>query len=164
VEAIITCFHGGKETIVGPLRVSNRGTFGSGYYGGDLACAVEFCGGDDADLICLEMDIKKPFRYRANFDHELDFDSPAVDMINAIFGPEEQSDVLATAMQSDGYFGNEVQERLLELGYDGIFVDYGEGAFESVAFFPDQIHHVSTHTLEEAKLMLRPHATKGPAL
>lgn len=127
-------YNGTKTAVVLPLTGSERGTFGAGFYMGDLACAIEFANEDGGEVLELKVEFHNPLIYEAEFNHDYDFDTPAVGLIQHLFDADEAHEIIERSMASDGYFGADVAQKIRERGFDGLIVDYGDGVFEAVVF------------------------------
>ena len=156
----IQSFHGTQEEFEGPFQLSERGSFGAGIYSGDMRCAVEWadcCGGI---VMELSVELANPYYYTVDYDDAVDLDSPAVPLIRDIFNTSEQAILIQESMDSDALFGDDVKDRLLALGHDGLIADFGDGAYEFVAFNPEAVTVVGTHTVEECRQFIRDQSVK----
>jgi len=157
-------YNGTKSRVVLPLTGSERGTFGAGFYVGDLACAVEFACEDNGEVLEFRIELQSPLIYDPDFDHEYDFDSPAVGLIQQLFDAKEAHEIIERSMAGDGYFGAEVRQRVLERGFDGVIVDYGDGIFEAVIYGDVGPLLERIMSVSEAKELLAPIATASARL
>lgn len=86
--------------------------------------------------------MSNPLHCLASLEHDYDLDSPAVPLIEQIFSVETAIELITRAIETDGYFGVEIQQRLEQLGYDGLVATYPDGSYEVVAFSPAQVLNV----------------------
>ena len=149
VPEALRAYHG-TAVMFDRFKPSDRGTFGAGIYLADIKCAEQYGGGGDSKIMECDVLLANPYQYVANFDHGIDFDSPAVDLIRSVLTPEEALRTIKISQESDGMFGHEVQQQLLRMGYDGIIATYDDGSQEVVAFDPDQVIILNIRTLAEA--------------
>ncbi len=120
------------------FEASARGLFGPGIY---LTSCCDDASQYTAEGRVLEVGAfaASPFYTNADYDagEDMDFDSPAVPFIRDLFG-DDADDVLAAAMAGDGSFGEEVAERLAELGHDAVVVRWSPKLVHVVLLYPSQ--------------------------
>ncbi len=78
--------------------------------------------------------MSNPLHCLASLEHDYDLDSPAVPLIEQIFSIETAIELITRAIETDGYFGVEIQQRLEQLGHDGLVATYPDGSYEVVVF------------------------------
>jgi hypothetical protein len=86
----------------------------------------------------LAVTLARPYHYAATFDHDLDFDSAAVDLVRQVL-PDQADALIRASMHSDGLLDDSIQTALQLLGFDGLIVTYEDGSQEIVAYSPHQI-------------------------
>ncbi|HCR1517458.1 TPA: hypothetical protein ONA53_001857 [Pseudomonas aeruginosa] len=134
-------FYRGTKARTTKFQPASRGTFGSGLYFGDQACADEYAG-PGGSVWEVKLNMGNPLHCLASLDHDYDLDSPAVPLIEQIFSEETAIELIAWAIETDGYFGVEIQQRLEQLGHDGLVATYPDGSYEVVVFSPAQVQDV----------------------
>lgn len=143
----ITAYHGSRSALTpnfvkeGLMRSSEQGVFGSGLYFGDLECA-------NCHLLeggsLLEVQITKRNLFHVKADYEIgerfDLETPALPLLMAVLEiTAEQAAKLFSEITSDGFLlGDEVQQHLTQLGYQGVLATYERGVFE-VAIYDHNI-------------------------
>jgi hypothetical protein len=109
-SVVLEAFHGTKQHL-SVLNPSVRGTFGPGIYLADDFAAQQYAG-EEGVVLTAQVTLRSPYYYRASFDHDVDLDSPAVDLVRGLFPPEAAESLLQTAMTTDAAFGSEIQAEL----------------------------------------------------
>ncbi|EMA2592590.1 hypothetical protein U2H31_003713 [Pseudomonas aeruginosa] len=132
----IAAFHGTKHRFE-TFEASPRGHFGSGIYMADRKAAEEYAG-PDGIVMSLSVTLARPYHYAATFDHDLDFDSAAVDLVRQVL-PDQADALISASMHSDGLLDDSIQIALQVLGFDGLIVTYEDGSQEIIAYSPHQI-------------------------
>lgn len=132
-------YYRGTTSSTTQLRPSRRGSFGSGLYFADKACATQYAG-PGGSVWEVKLSWQNPFRCTATIENDYDLDNPAVPLVLAIFSKSEAEALIRQASETDGQFGPEIQERLRGLGHDGIFASYEDGSFEVVVFQAEQVN------------------------
>ncbi|HBO6305177.1 TPA: hypothetical protein L4741_004748 [Pseudomonas aeruginosa] len=132
-------YYRGTTSSTTQLRPSIRGSFGSGLYFADKACATQYAG-PGGSVWEVQLSWQNPFRCTAAIENDYDLDNPAVPLVLTIFPKAEAEALIRKAAETDGHFGPEIQERLRDLGHDGIFATYEDGSFEVVVFRADQVN------------------------
>lgn len=123
---------------------SYDGYFGSGIYlTGNIEDAEQY--GDNT--MSLYAKIEKPYQTVADYEagEEYDLESPAVPMILDLFG-EDADAIIERLQDGDDTVGGEIQEKLIEKGYDGVQIDWGDGLTQYVAVSPEQIKSATDNT------------------
>lgn len=147
LPAPIRTYHG-SPCLFDRFELSERGSFCSGIYCADVEAAKNYA--DSGGFVYeVEINLINPYHYSASFDHELDFDSAAVDLIRTVL-PGWAATVLHDSMYGDGMFGHSVTQALMDLGHDGLIVTYEDGSQEIIAFHPDQVTILSVLALAHA--------------
>ncbi|MCG7375324.1 hypothetical protein MHL40_21990 [Pseudomonas luteola] len=142
---VLRCFHGTAANFT-VFHPSERGSFGSGIYAAvDEAAAKEYAAG--AFLLTLDMRLQNPYRYSASFEHSVDLDSAAIDLVQTLFSEEQAGALIQAAIATDGYFGEEIQRALKARGYDGIIATYEDGSQEALCFSPEQVTILDRQTI-----------------
>lgn len=136
-SVILKAFHGTKHCL-SVLKPSIRGTFGPGIYLADNFAAQQYAG-EEGFVLTAEVTLNAPLYYRASFEHDVDLDSPAVDLVRGLFSLDTAEKLLQSSMASDGGFGTEIQLAVEERGYDGLIVEYQDGSKEIIAYNSDQV-------------------------
>jgi hypothetical protein len=141
----LVVYHGTTQDFgaAAAFRASERGTFGAGiYFASSPEMASEWAIGHDGGRIMpVQLSITRPFHTRADYavGEDRDVDSPAVPLIEAVFGHDSAAVIETLRNTEDGHLGEAVRQRLKELGYDGIVATYSDGSREYIAFRPEQI-------------------------
>ena len=152
----IAAFHGTKHRFE-TFKASPRGHFGSGIYMADRKAAEEYAG-PDGIVMSLAVTLARPYHYAATFDHDLDFDSAAVDLVRQVL-PDQADALIRASMHSDGLLDDSIQTALQLLGFDGLIVTYEDGSQEIVAYSPHQKLRCSTRPASRtAHLTSKPQA------
>lgn len=146
---VLTAFHGTRQHF-DVFQASLRGTFGSGIYLADDFAASQYAG-EEGIVLMVEVTLHAPYYYQANFDHDLDLDSPAVDLVRTLFPREAAERLLQSAIDTDAGFGTELQLLLEARGFDGLIADYPDGSHEIIAYKSDQV------------LIIEPQLTNSPS-
>lgn len=123
---------------------SYDGYFGSGIYlTGNMKDAEQY--GDNT--MSLYAKIEKPYQTVANYEagEEYDLESPAVPMLLDLFG-EDADAIIERLQDGDDTVGGEIQAKLIEKGYDGVQIDWGDGLTQYVAVSPEQIKSATDNT------------------
>ncbi|HCF9534029.1 TPA: hypothetical protein NI657_000758 [Pseudomonas aeruginosa] len=131
-------FYRGTKARTTNFQPASRGIFGSGLYFGDQACADEYAG-PGGSVWEVKLNMSNPLHCLASLEHDYDLDSPAVPLIEQIFSIETAIELITRAIETDGYFGVEIQQRLEQLGHDGLVATYPDGSYEVVVFSPAQV-------------------------
>ncbi|HCE5820549.1 TPA: hypothetical protein N0H37_006018 [Pseudomonas aeruginosa] len=134
-------FYRGTKARITKFHPASRGTFGAGLYFGDQACADEYAG-PGGSVWEVKLNMSNPLHCLASLEHDYDLDSPAVPLIEQVFSEETAIELIARAIETDGYFGVEIQQRLEQLGHDGLVATYPDGSYEVVVFSPAQVMDV----------------------
>ncbi len=108
-----------------------KGTYGKGYYFGDFNCAKEYA--DDGYILEATISISKPIHYIAAYDERTD--NYAVKLIEQIFDRDTKKHMSELLSADYNYLGRNFQRGVINLGYTGIIVDYGNKAFECIALY-----------------------------
>jgi len=126
--------------------------FGSGIYFGNYKCAECYVECEDSEILSVTLYINNPYRYVASPEQvdKHDFDSFAIDLVEQLFSEEKAKDIIEIARNTTfGDYDNEIKERLLELGYDALIVQYEEDwSYEVVVFNGDQCTITNRETFE----------------
>ncbi len=80
-------FYRGTKARTTNFQPASRGTFGSGLYFGDQACADEYAG-PGGSVWEVKLNMSNPLHCLASLEHDYDLDSPAVPLIEQIFSIE----------------------------------------------------------------------------
>lgn len=136
-SVVLEAFHGTKQHL-SVLKPSVRGTFGPGIYLADVFAAQQYAG-EEGVVLTAQVTLRSPYYYRASFDHDVDIDSPAVDLVRGLFPQEAAESLLQSAMDTDAAFGREIQVELEAKGFDGLIVEYQDGSREIIAYNSDQV-------------------------
>lgn len=123
---------------------SYDGYFGSGIYlTGNMKDAEQY--GDNT--MSLYAKIEKPYQTVADYEagEEYDLESPAVPMLLDLFG-EDADAIIERLQDGDDTVGGEIQAKLIEKGYDGVQIDWGDGLTQYVAVSPEQIKSATDNT------------------
>lgn len=136
-SVVLKAFHGTKQHL-SVLKPSIRGTFGPGIYLADDFAAQQYAG-EEGIVLTAQVTLRSPYYYRASFDHDVDLDSPAVDLVRGLFPREAAESLLQSAMATDAAFGREIQVELEAKGFDGLIVEYQDGSQEIIAYNSDQV-------------------------
>lgn len=123
---------------------SYDGYFGSGIYlTGNMEDAEQY--GDNT--MSLYAKIENPYQTVADYEagEEYDLESPAVPMILDLFG-EDADAIIERLQDGDDTVGGEIQAKLIEKGYDGVQIDWGDGLTQYVAVSPEQIKSATDNT------------------
>lgn len=131
-------YYRGTRAPTTSFRPAARGSFGSGLYFGDQACADQYAG-PGGSVWEAQLQMSNPLHCLASLEHDYDLDSPAIPLIEQIFSKEAAAELIAQAIETDGFFGTEIQQRLEHLGHDGLVATYEDGSFEVVVFSPAQV-------------------------
>lgn len=119
---------------------SVRADFGSGYYFGGLTTGQQYTNLGNIYKVCLNF--RNPIITMGSYDlaeYKYDFDSPSASLIESIYG-EQAFEVIKRSAWSDGKYGIEVKEKIIELGFDGILIKWHDCTDDwAVAFNSDQI-------------------------
>ena len=139
----LVVYHGTSRSFPS-FRPSKRGNFGPGiYFAGTADQAENFAYGDDGgdNIVPVYLAMQNPYRTAADYaaGEAVDVDSPAVPLIEGVFGSDANRAIARLRNSDDGHLGPAVRDRLLEMGHDGIIATYPDGSAEYVAFFPEQI-------------------------
>lgn len=136
-SVVLQAFHGAKQHH-SALKPSLRGTFGSGIYLADDFAAQQYAG-EEGVVLATQVTLHAPYYYRATFEHDVDLDSPAVDLVRQLFSWSTAESLLQSAMATDAGFGREIQVALEERDFDGLIVEYQDGSKEIVAYNSGQV-------------------------
>ncbi|HHH9443068.1 TPA: hypothetical protein ACP32N_005056 [Pseudomonas aeruginosa] len=131
-------YYRGTASATTQLRPTKRGTFGAGLYFADRACADQYAG-PGGSVWEVQLSWMSPIRCTATLENVFDLDNPTVPLVETIFPRAEANALIRRAADTDGYFGSEIQDRLIQLRHDGILAIYGDGSFEVVVFRADQV-------------------------
>ena len=113
------------------LTPSSEGTFGSGVYLADFAAATLYADDGFVGQFAVRMD--KPYHYSVPHDDSDFGDMPGIPLVKELF-PLEGERMVADAVSRDSYyFGSEIEEAIVQLGFDGLVVTYYDGSQEIVA-------------------------------
>ncbi len=131
MRKIITAYHGTTSTSLLILgKKSSSGTFGAGYYYGDLACAINYADGGLIKKALIEL--SNPIEYDAQYDESTD--GYALHLVKKLFGSNSAHFIQMMRQTDYFYLGDEFSQAVKGLGHDGIVVKYDCGAFEIIAF------------------------------
>lgn len=133
-------FHGTRAKF-DEFMPSDRGLFGPGIYlTSDLVDAEQYAG-DDTPVVRAHLRLERPFHTHADYaaGEGHDIDSPAVGLVLDLFGSDAGEVLNALRDDPDGRLGAIVQERLLDLGHDGIVISWPDGLRHYVAFDSSQV-------------------------
>ncbi|WP_455233069.1 ADP-ribosyltransferase-containing protein [Geopseudomonas aromaticivorans] len=145
---VVEAFHGTCLNF-DSFEPSERGSFGSGIYLADEAAARCYAdNGDGAMVLRVQVTFRNPYHCQATYDHGVDLESPAVDLIRSLFPEGDANRLIAQAMNGDGTFGAEFQSVLQGMGHDGLIATYEDGSQEIVAFDPGQVVILERRMLE----------------
>ena len=139
----LVVYHG-TDRDFSAFRPSRMGTFGPGIYFANATGSAESYG-DGSRIIDAYVALQNPWIVSANWDSkladQLEFDSPLLDELDAL--PMGRVLIKEAAEDSElagyGYFGQDLQDYLKRLGYDGVIATYPDGSKEIIAFDPTQI-------------------------
>ncbi|WP_275272283.1 LPD1 domain-containing protein [Limnobacter sp. P1] len=136
----LVVYHGTGADI-SKFKPSARGSFGSGVYFSDRETAENYASsGDAATIVPVYLSMKNPLVVDADYGRgeEIDFDSAAIPLVEALFGGEA-GPVIEKSKNGDGFFGKEIQQEAKRQGFDGLILTYPDGSKEYVVFDPTQI-------------------------
>lgn len=116
------------------MKVSARGTFGSGIYcTTDPVCASTFAGEETgAQVMPVFLALHNPYRHLIQEPEWID--SWGEGLVKELFNKVEAERIIRAAAVSTGDFGADVTEYIRQLGHDGIVARYKDGSREVVAF------------------------------
>lgn len=142
-------YHGTHE-VFSEFRLSERGSLGQGIYFCSTLDEAFMYGGEDPDaqIMQVHLCLQRPYFYKVREPQEIDVWGE--DLILDIFTRDESASLLEKALRGDALFGDEIPNRLRDLGHDGIVATYANGSQELVAFEPSQIRLAApTHSAAE---------------
>lgn len=136
----VEVFHG-TRAVFDEFMPSESGLFGPGIYLTSSQADAEQYAGDDVPVLRVQLKLMRPFYTRADYDagETHDIDSPAVPLVQELFGDGAGSVLQALRDDVNGGLGAIVQDRLMELGHDGIVIDWLDGMRHYVAFDSSQV-------------------------
>lgn len=131
-----------SELVCDPtLWFSSAGSFGSGYYFGDLQCAKEWAD-DNGTLIGVTLSSKNTLTIMLN-DNDLDtydLDTYALPLIAHLFSLTKAQAAHFFMQQADDLLlGDVIRDRALARGYDTLALYHSDTVFEIVALRPEII-------------------------
>ncbi|MDZ4130014.1 MAG: hypothetical protein U1E02_38480, partial [Hydrogenophaga sp.] len=134
-----------------PLNVVTRGSFGAGlYFAGDEAQAAQYAG-NRGEVLPYHLNLKNPYLFSIREPQVVD--SWGEGLVRDIFEPGSADRLIEQALHDpQGGFGPEIEERLRELGHDGVVATYSDGTQEFVAFRQTQVRPASEHVLPEREV------------
>lgn len=82
-SVVFKAFHGTRQHL-NVLKPSIRGTFDPGIYLANYFAAQQYAGADGI-VLTAQVTLCSTYYYLASFDHDVDLDSPAVDLVRGLF-------------------------------------------------------------------------------
>lgn len=130
-------FHG-SNTSFNPaeFKSSCQGTFGSGMYFGDHACALEYANLNEELVVCVQIDTSNLLYVKADYEAAIkhDLDTPALPLLQNLFNLSEHDACALFKKLAEGseklMLGKAIEQTAIKKGYKGLYLDYGDGAFE----------------------------------
>lgn len=136
-------YHGTYAQGLTSLIPSPRGTLGQGIYFTDKPESAANYG---ENVYSAKITLHSPWvisiEHESSMSEELDFDSPSIEAMLTLEGGREK---VLRSRETDGMYGEDLQQQLQLIGHDGIVATYPDGCMEIVAFDPSQVTDFSVH-------------------
>lgn len=138
-------YHGTLD-VFSKFNVSARGSFGRGIYFASSIQQADMYGGEDPDTIIMEVNLamKNPYHYKIREPEVVDIWGEGI--IVDLYGDQALA-ILNAALENgaDPNFGDEIHDRLIEWGHDGIIATFSDGSQELVVFDSTQVFLKESH-------------------